>query len=332
MFQPNDEVEKGDVLFRIEKREFVAKRDLARADVQLAEVAQAKAKNDYERQEKVFEKGAIPEMQMVKAKAELDGSLAEIDASKARLEQAELDLEYTDVKAPISGKVGKALVKQGNLVSGQSSTHLATIVSYDDVYANFSISEREFLKFLDAHDKEDRRRSDVPILLARATDQEFIYQGSLNFTDLTVEQDTGTFAIRGIFPNRDGGLVPGLFVRIRVPIETEKDALLVPQRATAFDQVGSYLLTVNADNVVERKDVVLGAKFGEMVVVAPKPTAENTLEPQDRIIVDGVQRGRPGAVVKPVMTTLTIDESLLNPHAPSEPPSQPTQDVNEAKS
>ncbi|MCC9609424.1 efflux RND transporter periplasmic adaptor subunit [Blastopirellula sp. JC732] len=313
LFQPNDDVTQGDVLFKIEPEEFLAKRDLAKAEVRLAEVAKAKAENDLARQKEVFEKGAVSEMTMVRLQAEVDGSAAQIDAANARLSQAQLDVDYTEVQSPITGRIGKSLVKMGNLVSSQPSTHLATIVSNDAVYANFTISEQSYLSFVDAYDPQEKNGRDVPLYLARASDEGFPYQGTLNFTDLTVEQGTGTFAIRGLFPNSDGRLTPGLFVRIRFPVDRQKDALLIPDRATAVDQAGSYVLVVNSENMVERRDVVVGAKFGPMVVISAAPNAEEPITAEDRIVVDGVQRSRPGAVVNPVGTELTVDESLLNP-------------------
>ncbi|WP_186767765.1 efflux RND transporter periplasmic adaptor subunit [Blastopirellula retiformator] len=312
-FQPNDDVKQGDVLFKIEPEEFLAKRDLAQAELRLAEVAKERAVNDLERQKEVYKKGAVSEMEMVRLKAEVDGSGAQIDAAKAQLDQAQLDVDYTTVKAPIDGRIGKSLVKVGNLVSAQPATQLTTIVSNDAVYANFTISERAYLSFVDDHDPKEGNGRDIPFFLARATDAGFPYQGKLNFTDLTVEEGTGTFAVRAIFPNTDGRLAPGLFVRIRFPVKSRPDSLLVPQRATAVDQAGSYVLVVNAEDKVERRDIVVGSKFGPMVVITPAPNAETPISAEDRVVVDGVQRSRPGATVKPVMTELSVDESLLNP-------------------
>ncbi|WP_158265702.1 efflux RND transporter periplasmic adaptor subunit [Blastopirellula marina] len=328
VFQPNDEVTEGDILFNIQPDEYVAKRDLASADLELARVAEAKAKNDLERQRQVFEKGAVSEMKMVELQAEVDGSAAQINAAQAKLDQAVIDVGYTTVKAPISGRVGKSYVKEGNLVSSLPATELTTIISNDAVYANFSISERAYLRFVDSYNPDQKGKRDVKLFLARATDTDFPYEGSVNFTDLTVERGTGTFAIRGLFQNTDGRLTPGLFVRIRFPVEVNKDAMLAPERATAVDQAGSYVLIVNDENVVERRDVVVGAKFGAMVVIAPEPHAEEALTADDRIILDGVQFSRPGAVVDPQPSELSIDESLLNPNKPAEPSSPASEAEN----
>jgi len=309
LFQPNDKVEKDQVLFRLEPERYVAARDMAQAELDAKIVEREKAKIEYDRQEELFKKKATPETNLVAARAEWDGSKAAVLAAEARLADAQIDLDYTQVTSPIAGRVGKALVKQGNLVSGQPSTHLTTVISYDEIYANFSISERAYLGFVDQEEPKHRHENakDVPVYLARATDTSYPFKGNFNFADLAVDQSTGTFAVRAIFPNPDLKIVPGLFVRIRVPVEKKQDALLVPESATGFDQAGSYLLAVNSENAVERRDITLGNKFGPMVVVTSGITAE------DSIVVDGVQRSRPGAVVSPQLQTLTMDETLLNP-------------------
>lgn len=309
LFEPNEEVEKDQVLFQLEKRRYVAARDTAQAELEAKKVEREKAKIEFGRQQELFDKKATPETNLVAAKAELDGSIAAVLAAEARLDNAQLDLDYTEVRSPIKGRVGKALVKKGNLVSGLPSTHLTTVISYDQIYANFSISERAYLEFLDKEDRQERQSKDeeLPLYLARANDTTFPFRGSFNFADLAVDESTGTFAVRGIFPNPDLKIVPGLFVRIRAPVDVKKDALLVPESSTGFDQSGNYLLVVDQDNKVQRRDITLGNKFGPMVVVA------TGLKAGERVVTEGVQRSRPGATVAPIEQELTMDESLLNP-------------------
>lgn len=311
LFEPNDIVEEDQVLFKLERRRYVAARDMANAELEAKKVGREKAEIEFNRQKELFDKKATPETNLVAAKAELDGSEAAVLAAEAKLDDAQLDLDYTEVRSPIKGRVGKAMVKRGNLVTGQPSTHLTTVISYDEIYANFSISERDYLEFLDKKDRDERenRSDNVPLFLARATDTTFPFRGSFNFADLAVDESTGTFAVRGIFPNPDLKIVPGLFVRIRAPTENKKDALLVPESATGFDQAGNYLLVVDEKDMVQRRDITLGNKFGPMVVIA------SGLKAGERVVVDGVQRSRPGAMVSPTEVPLSIDESLLNPLA-----------------
>ncbi|MBI1247029.1 efflux RND transporter periplasmic adaptor subunit [bacterium] len=314
LFEPNDEVELNQVLFVIEQRRYKALRDSAAAELEARKVEMQKAEIEYARQKELFEKKATPETNLVAAKAELDGSKAAVLGAEASLDEAELNLEYTEVRSPIKGRIGKSFVKKGNLVTGTPGTHLATVISYDNIYANFSISEREYLTQKDQAKQQEKEA--VPLYLARATDSSFPFKGTLNFTDLAVDESTGTFAVRGIFPNPGLEIVPGLFVRIRAPIDVSKDALLVPDEATGFDQAGHYLLVVNGQNKVERRNIELGNKFGPFVVVL------KGLKAGERVIVEGVQRSRPEAIVAPKEIKLDVDESLFNAMSPQEAPSQ----------
>ncbi len=319
-FQPNDDIKAGDVLFVIEQAKYKADYDLAEAELKLREVAENKAKIEYDRQQELFAKKATPETNLVAAKAEFDGSQAEIEAAKARRDEAKLNLEYTEVRSPISGIVGKAMVKQGNLVTSNPPSHLTTVISYDEIYANFSISERAFLKFVDLASSEGRgadKPDTVPLYMARATDEGYPFYGTFNYADLAVDQSTGTYAVRGKFANPDRKILPGLFVRIRIKTGQIKDALLIPERATGFDQAGTYVLVVNQENKVERRDIEPGNKFGSMIVVL------DGLQRDDQVIIDGVQMSRPNALVKPSEPIeLTIDDSLLNPPVPEPPKSE----------
>ncbi|MEZ6073641.1 MAG: efflux RND transporter periplasmic adaptor subunit, partial [Pirellulales bacterium] len=268
-FEPGVEVEAGDVLYVIQQSEYIAIRDAAQASVDAANVVLETAKIEYDRQLRLQKDNATSDVEVVAAKAAQDGALASLDAAKARLDQAQLNLDYTEVKAPISGRVGKTLVDKGNLVGNGEATHLTTIISYDPIYANFNISERDLLSLRDSERSNERREEQRPqktFWLQRDNDTGFPFQGSFNYADLAVDNSTGNYLVRGIFPNADRKLVPGLFVRIRSPIETIKDALLVPDWAVFADQAGKYVLVANPDNVVERRDVRLGIKADDMQV------------------------------------------------------------------
>jgi len=306
-FEPNDEVHEGDLLFMIEQRKFIAQVELAKAELSARMVEREKGEVEYQRQQNLFRENATAETNVVTAKAAWDAAIAAVEGAKARLDEAQLQLDYTEVRAPIDGRVGKALVKRGNLVSGQPPTHLTTIVQYDPIYANFYLSERAFLELLDETRSEhsEKQRREIPLYLARANDEGFPYEGSFDYADLVVDQSTGTIAIRGLFPNPELRIAPGLFVRIRIPINVRSNALLVPERATGFDQVGRYLLVVNEDNVVERRDVVVETKLGDLVVI------EQGLEPDERVVVDGMLRSRPGAMVEPNEVAIGADEAAL---------------------
>lgn len=300
-FEEGSDVEEGTVLYVIEQRLYKANVASARAALSAAKVALEKAEIEYKRQESLFKENATSERNVVAAKAERDGARADVEAAEANLDRAEIELDYTEVRTPISGRVGETLVKKGNLVDDQSETHLTTVIRYDPIYAKFNISENDLLRILEGTPRDERRESKektLKLYLARATDTGFPFEGRFDYADLAVDQSTGTYAIRGVFPNPDESIVPGLFVRIRIPMGVLEDALLIPEIALGADQAGRYVLVVNSENNVDRKNVTVGSKHGDMVVIS------EGIEPDDWVIVQGVQRARPGAAVTPERTEL----------------------------
>ena len=259
-------------------------------------------------------------------------------ASRAALDLAKLKLEYTTVRAPISGRIGKTLVKAGNLVGDTGATQLTTIIRYDPIYANFSVNERALLEAIDrdgSHRKGGKHhdKKTLPLFLQRATDSGFPFKGHFDYADLTVDQSTGTFMVRGVFANPDHRIIPGLFVRVRMPIGVQKNALLVPEAAMAADQAGRFVLVVDSKKVVERRNITIGSKQGSLVVV------KTGLTPDERVIVAGIQRARPGSKVTPEETTIseTAEGTRLKrsakpkPAATSSPPSSTTSDATPKK-
>ena len=307
-FEPGADVKAGDVLYVIEQAEYQAKVAAAKAYLKAMGVALTKAEIEYDRQQKLFVDAATAETNVVAAQADRDGAIAAQEASQATLDQAKLNLDYTEVRTPIDGRVGKTLVKVGNLVGDSGATHLTTVISYDPIYANFNINERAFLSIINRAHRNERIKVDqnkIPFFLARAGDQGFPFEGHFNYADLAVDQSTGTYAIRGIFPNPDQKIVPGLFVRVRIPRSTQEDALLIPELALGADQAGRFALVVNNQNVIERCNVTVGVKDRDMVVI------DAGLQPDDWVVIQGVQRARPGAEVLPNQTELARGESAV---------------------
>jgi membrane fusion protein (multidrug efflux system) len=184
----------------------------------------------------------------------------------------------------------------GNLVGDNEATHLTTMVSYDPIHVYFNISERSLLRARSGAKDESKGRPDLTSIkayLRRAVDKGFPYEGNLDYADLGVDQSTGTFTIRAVFPNKSLELIPGLFVRIRVPIGTTENAVLLPERCVAVDQTGRFVRILDDKNVVERRNITLGEKYGEMVVIT------DGLDGQETVVIDGIQRARPGAKVIP---------------------------------
>jgi RND family efflux transporter MFP subunit len=231
----------------------------------------------------------------IASEADVINAKAQVSKAEADLEQAQLDLERTVVVAPISGQITKTMVKRGNLVD--NGTPLIEIIKNDPIWANFNISER-FLLDLERNSGRSENNSIDPtkikVQLQRSGDKGFPFEGHLDYYDPRIDQDTGTLQLRAEFENKPGGgqiLLPGLFVRVQVQIGEYENALLIPERAISRDQVGAYVYVVDQDRKAARKNVKLGIKHNEMMVV------ESGLDANDSVIVDGIQRVRTGIEV-----------------------------------
>jgi len=307
-FLPSANVKADEQLYQIDPQPYLAtlRQSIAALNVANAEYIDADAK--YQRGIPLVKDGAMSREEFGERAAVRGVKRANIKAAEAAVHAAKLDLDYTRVVSPIDGRVSKTLVYKGNLVGATDPTLLTNVVRYDPIYATFNISENELLRIQAAKEKaeasgetaDDDKQSKQPrkVFMKRANDTSYRFPGQLDFTALTVDERTGTFQVRGVFDNPDNIIVPGLFVRIRVPLGTVKDALLVPQRAVAQDQQGKYLLVVDKDNKVERRDVALGTTVRDFVVVTQGLQADET------VIIDGIQRARPGAKVTPEPLTL----------------------------
>ncbi len=230
------------------------------------------------------------------ALAEIKNAEANVEKANAELTQANLDLEWTVVTAPIDGRVTRTIVKRGNLV--ENGTELIEIVKNDPIWANFNLSERFLLDLQRESGRDGRQAQDttnVKVYLKRSGDVGFPFEGNLDYFDPRVDQDTGRLLLRGVFANDDPDkqLLPGLFVRVRIQIGTLEDALLIPERAISRDQAGSFVYVVDSNKKAVRKNVTLGTKFEEQLVVL------SGIEAGDSVIVDGLQRVRPGLEVDP---------------------------------
>lgn len=301
-FADGQDVKEGDLLYVIQKGEYEAALKQADADLAAAEVEVARAKIEQERQQKLYNDNATAERNLVLAKAEYQNSLAVRDAKLAIRDRSLLDLDYCEIRSPIKGRVERTLVKRGNLVGNGEATHLTTIVNYDSIHVYFSISERALLRVSNRPD-EVGDKPDITTykaFLRRAIDKDFPFHGNLDYYDLGVDQSTGTFKVRAKFDNPDKQLMPGLFVRVRIPMPraTIENAVLVPQRSVGFDQVGRYVMIVVGGDIVERRNVELGDRHDEMVVI------ESGLDGSEKVIIDGIQSVRPGNPVTP--TTIEL--------------------------
>lgn len=287
-FQAGQFVKQGDVLFTIDARWYRAQFDLAKAR---AEVAEREAK----RATGLLAAAAI-------SSEEADARIARAAEARAVLATAQLDLEHTDVRAPIAGRISRALVTPGNLVSGApgSATLLTTIVSQGAAFVYADLDESTLLKFnrLVRQGRLANTDGRIPVELQLADETNFPRHGFIESTDNRLNPATGSLALRLVFANDDGALMPGLFARVRVPISAPQPALLISDRAVGTDQSQKFVFAIGANNTVVYRSVKLGSSIDGKRVV------RDGLKPGDQIVVNGLQRVRPGAVVQPQAVTM----------------------------
>ncbi|MCA1960654.1 MAG: efflux RND transporter periplasmic adaptor subunit [Desulfomonile sp.] len=298
-FKPDARVNAGDLLFVIDPKPFQAQVDEASARLQAKSAARDLAQVQFDKAKQLYDSASISEIQYLEQKAKRDMAEAEVSQAKADLEKAQLNLGYTSVISPINGRVSRNLVDVGNLVGAVEKTLLTTVVNDDVVYAYFNVSEADLLVLARKYPPEDRGRDErpsAPAMLALADESGFPHQGQVDYVDNKVDPNTGTIQARAVFENKSGILIPGLFARVRVPLDTRK-AYLVPDVAVGIDQGGRYVLVVGADNVVDKRPVTVGHVVDRMRVI------DKGLGPNDQVIVNGMQRARPGGKVTPVKPT-----------------------------
>jgi len=297
-FKEGKEVKKGDLLFTIDPRPYQAEYDRADADHQRALSQAELAKNDFERAKRLIATKAISEEDFDTKAKTYTAAQAAVMSAKAAEDSARLNLEFTEIHSPIDGRISRALVTQGNLisggVSGAGATLLTTVVSLDPLYLYSDADERAILKYLKLRREGSRvsaRDEQIPAEMELSDETGFPHKGFIDFVDNRVDPNTGTMRARGVFANTDHGLSPGFFGRIRIPGSGKYPALLIPDRALGSDQALKFVYVVNAEKKVEFRPVTIGPIIDGLRVVK---TGLNAGEP---IIVEGLLRVRPGVVV-----------------------------------
>lgn len=317
-FKPGAPVKRGDLLFVIDKRTYQATADRAQAELKSAEARLIEAQFEYERQQRLQKQQSATELEIIQAKVALDRAQAAIESAQAALDTAKLDLEFCEVRAPIDGRITKNLVDVGNLVGAAGQpTILAVIVNARPIYVSFDASESDVLEIRRARmaSSPGAEPGEVapgvwrPIDLALSDETEFRTHGHIDYVDPALNARSGTLRIRCRFENEDEHLVPGLFARLRI-FQDQVEATLVPDIALLSDQSGRFALVVNDKNVVEVRRVQIGALDGTLRVVLAG------LQLTDRVIVNGLQRARPGATVKPALEELAKKPGPSSGNAP----------------
>lgn len=309
-FEEGRIINQGDLMFVIDRRPFEAALAQAKANLMQARAAYVKSRQELTRIRPLAKEDAVSQQELEAAVARESGDKAAVEAAEAALSQAKLNLEYTTIRAPITGLVGSTEVRVGSLVT-QRETLLATISDLDPIYVTFSVPERAYLAWAKQHPKDRIGGGDaakaIEFKLILADDWVYPHQGSFDFADRNVDPKTGTLRLRVKFPNPEQILRPGQFVRVRYAARENPDAILVPQRAIQEIQGKRSVYVVGPEGKAQFREVTTGARAGNDVII------EKGLQPGDTVIVDGAQKIRPGAPVNPVPLA-----------AESKPPSQPT--------
>lgn len=297
-FQSGQLVRKGDVLFVIDPRWHEADYNRLQAEAERMRVQLENAKREADRTANLLTNRAISAEEGEARIARFEEAKAALTAAEAARDYARLDLEFTQVRAPIDGRVSRALITEGNYVSGGSGagTVLTTIVSVDPVYVYADVDEDSLLKFnalVAAGKIETNADGHMPVQLQLADEKDFPHQGYIESFDNHLDENTGSIILRAVFSNPDGRMVPGLFARIRLPVSGRHPAFLVADRAIGTDQARKYVLTLTATNTVAYQTVELGPE------VEGKRIIRSGLHDGDRIVVNGLQRVRSGMAVTP---------------------------------
>ena len=277
-FEEGQKVAKDDLLFTIDPKPYEAA------------VQAAKARAVFAQAELVRARGLLP--QKVISQSQFDDKRNAAEVAAAELTKAQLDLGYTQIRSPISGRINRAEITVGNLVSaGGQAPLLTTIVSLDPIYTNAEIDEQSFVRYMQSHNDNPDTLKDIPVQLALAGEDDYRYQGHIKSFDNELDTRAGTVRMRAVFDNKEGTLIPGLYAKLRVGGAGKQKLLLISEDAIGTDQNKKYVFVVGADNKVEYRVVTLGP------VVEGKRVIREGLKAGENIVVGGLQRVRPGVEV-----------------------------------
>ncbi len=298
LFSEGSEVQAGEILYQIDAASYQARMDSAKATLAKAKAANHLAKLKAKRYSKLARTNAISELDQLEIEAIWQQAVADVALAEAALDSARIDLEYTRVTAPINGRIGKSMISEGALVTAQQGTPLAIIQQLDPLYVDLTQSSSELLRLKQnvstgVHQGGEKSNSEVTILLQDGS--AYGQVGSLEFSDVTVDQSTGTVTLRALVDNPDEAMLPGMFVRARVTAGVRQDAILVPAESISRNSKGeAVVMLVNDQSTVESRIISSGQNIGNKVLV------DKGLAAGEQLIVAGFQKIKPGAVVKGV--------------------------------
>lgn len=293
-FEDGSMVEKDKLLFVIEQPPYIAQVKLQEATIASEKAQLLNAQTEFDRQTRMLAQNATSQAAVDKWRAQRDEAAAGLEEARANLEVAKINLGYTRVLAPFAGRVGRHLVDPGNVVGAGAPTKLATLEQVKPLYAYFTVNERDLLRIRKWAREQGMPLgtvANVPVFAGLQDEQGYPHQGVLDFVATGLDTKTGTIQVRGIFANEDISMLPGLFVRLRVPLGQAEPALLVPDKVVNVDQAGQYVLIVGNDNTVQQRRVKTGALINGLRVITDGVTDD------DLVVIDGLQFATPGAKV-----------------------------------
>jgi len=309
-FKDGDIVKQGDLLFELDPRPFQSDVDRANDQVQIFEAQYTAAAKEEKRLRELVGKGGASQSQVDSAEAQTKSLTAQIEGAKQEVVRKKLDLEYSRIVAPITGKISRAMLTAGNLINGgPGSQVLTTIVSVDPIYAYFDMDERTLQEYRKSHASAttqpvNLREANMPFEFGLESEKGYPRKGMLDFANNRVDPQTGTIQVRGVVPNPDVSLIGGSRVSIRVPVSDAKPTMLIPDTAILSDQDKKYVLVIDDKNVVHRRDIIPGKLLddGSRVILLPE-NAKTTTSPEEWVITEGIQLARLNYPVDPIRPT-----------------------------
>lgn len=287
-------VDENQLLFVIEPKPYLEKLKEAQASVESAKAGLEYATSEYQRQQRMLRENATSQNSVEIWRSRKDQAQADVLKAQANAVNAKISYDYTHVMSPFKGRIGRHLVDPGNLVGNGQATKLATIEQLSPIYVYFNLNEIDVLRLQKAAIKagiNEENISKIPVSVSLQDDEGFPFKGKLNFVNTGLNASTGTLELRAILENKDLKLVPGLFVRARISVSKEKNYLTVPNQSVLFNQIGTYVLTVNEKNIVELKQVTTGPRDQDHIAIV------SGINKDDRVVVSGTDFATPGQPV-----------------------------------
>jgi multidrug efflux system membrane fusion protein len=297
-------VKKGDLLFSIDSRPFAAEMARAQGAYASAEAQVMLSNSEFERAQKLIKDKVISQSEFDMRKNAFKVNQALLKSAKAALETAKINLEYTQIKSPITGKISRPEITIGNLIDAGSPV-LATVVSSTPIYADFEMDEQTFLQYAKAYRSERVKINQIPVMMGLATEDGTPHIGHIESFDNHLNSASGTIRIRAVFNNEDGALVPGFFARVKLGNTAMSRSILITDRAVGTDQNKKFVLVVGDDNKVNYREIKLGTVVQGMRVVL------DGLAPGEKIVVNGLQRARPGSEVIPEIVSMEQKQAAI---------------------